>query len=346
LVPGDLRSMRVAVIGAGAVGLGIGSALSNRGVEVHYVVNSEAQRRAMAEVGVTRTGIFGDIQIPGTRFTVSDSLESLGDDVADHWLICTKSTTSLALAEDLAPIWHATLQDPARALPPSIILCQNGWGNAEIFSRKIPPEAIFNAVVITGFERADMSTVRITVHANPIRIGSLQGVDLRSIEPLCRAISEGGVPCETSLEIARDLWAKVLYNALLNPLGALIGVPYGALGDRPQTRAIMQAIARETFSVMHAAGFETHWSSADDYLETFYAELLPPTAGHQSSMLLDLQAGRRTEIDRLSGAIANLGAAHGVQAPVNRAMFELIRGSEQRDSPADSPTNTPTNTPT
>lgn len=326
--------MKVAVIGAGAVGLGIGSGLSDRGVAVRYQVNRPAQCRALAEKGITRTGIFGDVHVPADRFEVSDSLESLVDDPADHWLICTKSTTSPALASALAPLWHAISQEREHAASPSIILCQNGWGNAEIYSRGIPKENIFNARVITGFERVDMTTVRVTVHADAIRIGSLYGVDLSAVTPLCAAIGEGGIPCESSGEIARDLWAKVLYNALLNPLGALLGVPYGSLGERPQTRAIMEKIARETFAVMRAAGFETHWTSADDYLATFYADLLPPTASHQSSMLLDLRAGRRTEIDRLCGAIAELARAHGVPAPVNRALFELIRAAEQREPPA------------
>jgi len=328
----ELGSMKVAVIGAGAVGLGIGSGLSNRGVAVHYVVNSAAQCRALAENGVTRSGLFGDVHVPPDRIRVSDSLESLADDPADYWLICTKSIASKALAEALAPVWRGISQERKIPSSPSIIVCQNGWGNAEIFADPIPREQIFNAVVITGFEREDMTRVRVTVHANAIRIGSLHGADLSALDPLCSAISDGGIPCETSGEIARDLWAKILYNALLNPLGALVGLSYGALGEQPQTRALMETIARETFAVMGAAGYESHWASADDYLTTFYAVLLPPTASHLSSMLLDLRAGRRTEIDRLSGAIAELAQAHGVPAPVNRAMFELIRAAEQREA--------------
>ncbi|MBW2389992.1 MAG: 2-dehydropantoate 2-reductase, partial [Deltaproteobacteria bacterium] len=97
--------MKVAVIGAGAVGLGIGSGLSDRGVSVRYLVNRADQCHALTEKGITRTGIFGDVHVPADRFEVSDSLESLVDDPAEHWLICTKSTTSPALASALAPLW-------------------------------------------------------------------------------------------------------------------------------------------------------------------------------------------------------------------------------------------------
>ena len=165
--------MKVAVIGGGAVGLGIGSGLSDRAVALHYVVHRAAQAQALTERGITRSGIFGEVHLPPDRFEVTDSLDTLVDDPADYWLICTKSTTSPSLARALAPLWTAISQKRERPTSPSIVLCQNGWGNAEIFSRKIPPEKIYNAVVITGFERLDMTHVRITVHADAIKIGSL-----------------------------------------------------------------------------------------------------------------------------------------------------------------------------
>jgi 2-dehydropantoate 2-reductase len=147
---------------------------------------------------------------------------------------------------------------------------------------------------------------------------------------LSDAIQAGGVPCALSEAIEKDLWAKVLYNSLLNPLGALVGVPYGALGEREETRAIMEAIAEETFRVMHVAGYSSHWDSPSEYLDTFYEQLLPPTAEHQSSMLQDLHAGRPTEIDQLCGAICTLAEKHGIEAPLNRALHTLIRVAEQR----------------
>ena len=192
------------------------------------------------------------------------------------------------------------------------------------------PRAVFNARVITGFRRSAPNHVQVTVHADAIHVGSLFGADLAPIEALCRAIDRGGIPCAPSKEIARDLWAKVLYNGLLNPLGALVGVAYGALADAKETRAVMEAVAREIFAVMEAAGFATHWPTADAYLESFYGELLPATAQHESSMLQDLRAGRRTEIDALSGAVAKLAAEHGVPAPVNDALATLIRAAEDR----------------
>ena len=95
-------------------------------------------------------------------------------------------------------------------------------------------------------------------------------------------------------------------------------------------RALLEAIARETFAVMHASGFETHWATADDYLATFWNDLLPPTARHESSMLTDLRAGRTTEIDALCGAVVKLASQYDTPAPLHTALLTLIRTAQSR----------------
>ena len=319
--------MKVAVIGAGAVGIGLASCLAGAGVRIHLVVRSARQRDLLREKGITRSGIFGRVAIPGREFSVADSLDSLASAECDVWLVCVKSHASRPVARLLAPIWRE--RDEADRVP-RVVLCQNGWGNAEIFAEFIPRDAIFNARVITGFVRSDPSHADVTVHADAIRVGSLFGADASPLEPLCEAIGRGGIPCELSSEIEKDLWAKLLYNSLLNPLGALVGVPYGELGERPETRAIMRAVAEEIFAVLSTSGHRTHWRSADDYLETFYSKLLPPTARHRSSMLQDLQAGLPTEIDSICGAVCELAEQHGIETPSNTALLALIRVAQAK----------------
>ena len=94
---------------------------------------------------------------------------------------------------------------------------------------------------------------------------------------------------------------------------------------------MMEAVAREIFSVLEAGNLHTHWPDADRYLETFYRDLLPPTAGHESSMLQDLEAGRGTEIDALCGAVVELGEKFGRPTPVNAALQALVHVAERRD---------------
>jgi 2-dehydropantoate 2-reductase len=184
--------------------------------------------------------------------------------------------------------------------------------------------------VITGFRLLEPGLTEITVHQDAIRLGSLFGADPARMQPLAEALTRGGVPAVVSPNISSDLLAKLLYNCALNPLGALLGVRYGALADDPESREIMNAVVAEIFAVLGAAGLTTSWPDAPAYLADFYARLIPPTASHESSMLQDLRGGRRTEIDFLSGAVARLGRTWGVATPVNTALLALVRAAEQR----------------
>jgi 2-dehydropantoate 2-reductase len=122
----------------------------------------------------------------------------------------------------------------------------------------------------------------------------------------------------------------MLYNCALNPLGAISGRSYGELVDDPTTRALVEEVIHEIFLVLTAAVVEVAWPDASAYLETFYSQLIPPTAAHESSMLQDLRAGRPTEIDALCGAVERLGFEHGVVTPVVSALAALVRVAESR----------------
>jgi len=315
------------IIGAGAVGLGLASCLHRAGRRIHFVVRPGPGPHPLEVRGLRRTGILGEARIAPDAVGISRSFSALPHLDIDAILVCTKSSANPELAPALAGHWRSLPE------PVPVVVCQNGWGNAEIFARDLPPEHVASASILTGFRRSEDHAVEITVHARAIQIGCLYSGELQSLEPLCAAIDAGGIPCETSPSIEADLGAKLLYNCLLNPLGALVGVPYGRLGEEAPTRAIMEAVAQEVFAVWGAGGFQIHWPDAERYLEVFYADLLPPTADHESSMLQDLQAGRPTEIDSLCGAVVALGRKFRVATPVNSALLELIHAAERPARP-------------
>jgi 2-dehydropantoate 2-reductase len=261
------------------------------------------------------------------RFAVAESLEALPGGPADFVLVATKAFAADEVAALLAAAPGAV---GAHTL---CVLCQNGWGNAERFCAQLPPERIWNARVITGFRKLAPHHVDVTVHAEAVHVGSLFGEPSQRVAALCTALAKGGVPCEPTERIAEDLWAKLLYNATLNPLGAILGLSYGELAASAPTRSVMEALARETFAVMQAAGYRTHWPSAEAWLGDFYARLLPPTAAHESSTLQDLRAGRPTEIDAITGAVVELAVRHGIAAPVSQSVLTLVRFLESRGTP-------------
>ena len=158
------------------------------------------------------------------------------------------------------------------------------------------------------------------------------GGDLSCIERLCELITKGDIPCEKTDNIEKDLWAKMLYNCALNPLGAILNVPYGELAEHESSRIIMKGIVEEVFEVIKAAGHETHWLSPKDFLEIFYNKLVPDTAKHKSSTLQDILANKKTEIDALNGAVIKLAEKHEVQVPYNSSVYNIVKFIEAKNS--------------
>lgn len=269
--------------------------------------------------GLVRTGIFGDYLAASSTFACCTSLNELPAQAYDYILVCTKSFDSLAAAKDLFE--HKSLFADGT----KIVLFQNGWGNAEAFLAFFERQRIYNARVITGFQRHIPNEVAVTVHADAIHIGSLFGGDLSAVAELAEAIDKGDIPCRTAKDIGKDIWAKMLYNCALNPLGAILDVPYGTLAEHEFTRTIMNGIIEEAFDVMTHAGYESHWQSTRDFREVFYARLVPDTAEHESSTLQDIAAKKRTEIDALNGAVIRLGEKYKLAVPYNLIVYNLVR---------------------
>ncbi len=307
------------------MGLGLASCLLKDGHRVDMIARSDTVD-ALRKNGLRRTGLFGEYHAPEDRFAVASFIIEYGEKDYDYILVCTKSYDTENAAEDLSSVKYIKNSDTP------IVLCQNGWGNAEIFARYFPKPRIKSGRVITGFKRTELHEVEITVHAETIQLGTLFGHNVDMLQPLAEAIDAGGIPCAVTSTVARDLWAKMLYNCMLNGLSTLFDVPYGHLGESEHTRELMNNIAHEVFVVMQAAGYDTHWNSADGYIETFYKHQLPPTYEHIPSMLQDIRAGKRTEIDALNGAVVQLGGQYNIPVPYNTFVYSAVKFLEEKES--------------
>ena len=316
--------MRILIYGGGAVGLGITSCLLKSGCRVDIIAR-ENTVRSLREHGLLRTGIFGDYSADPKSFGSFVSLNDVPKQTYDYILVCTKSFDSPEAAKDLAK--HEFLFGPKT----KIVLFQNGWGNAEIFTSFFDRDKIYNARVITGFNRPRENEVVITVHADAIHIGNLFNSDVSGVEELCESITRGDIPCEVTDDVGKDLWAKMLYNCALNSLSAILDVSYGVLAENKFGRDIMNGIIEEVFSVITAAGYKTHWPDTNRFLEIFYNKLVPATAEHKSSTLQDITAKKKTEIDALNGAVIKIADKYKINAPYNSVVYSIIKFIEAGD---------------
>ncbi len=313
--------MNILIFGAGAVGQAIGCALAADGHTVDMIAR-ERFVTPLREKGLAVTGIFGDFHADAGSFGAYSSIGAVAGSCHDYILITTKSfDTEKAIAE-LGRLRGSSF---------TAVSLQNGCGNLERLIAAFGRERSLGGRVITGFAIEKPGLVRITVTADDIHIGAPdEGPPPDSALRIATAINHAGIPCRATDAIGRDLFAKLLYNCALNPLGAALGVHYGALGDDPSARRIMDAVIGEVFEVIEAMGGRTHWDTAAEYREFFYGSQVPATYDHRSSMLQDLERGRRTEVDALTGYVAETGRSHGVPTPVCDTLTGIIRFREAR----------------
>ena len=254
--------------------------------------------------------------------SATSTLSSLADGWADYILVCTKT---LANEEIAALLWENRRKFSAGF---TIVIMQNGWGMDTLYLNYFEKSQLYQARIITGFERTAPNSSNITVHTAPILFGSLYGCSTDRVQPLAAAICASGIPSETTEDLSAALWAKMLYNTTLNPLGAILGVPYGRLTEIPESRRIMDRLIDETFLVLDACGYRTFWNSPEEYREVFYGKLVPDTYAHRSSTLQDMEKKKKTEIDTLNGCVVRLAEEHGLDVPTHRMICELIRALE------------------
>jgi len=192
---------------------------------------------------------------------------------------------------------------------------QNGMGNRE------------KLAAILGAQRVALGVT--TLGANLLAPGRVRpagdGVISLSVHSRLNSLMETLHMAGFNVEYAPDpdalLWGKLVINAAINPLTALLNVPNGDLLERPTARALMASAAREAAAVAASQGLHLPYSDPAAAVETTARR----TAANRSSMLQDVQRGAPTEIDAICGAIVSAGEQGGVPAPVNRTLWQLVK---------------------
>ncbi len=199
---------------------------------------------------------------------------------------------------------------------------QNGIGNEEIIAEYVPSVILgttFPAGHLVAPGIVEMDTEGETWLGPFSQDSSL----LPAVEQLAGLISRAGMPAHARTDARGAQWNKLVFNAATNPLGALTGLTHGQVCDQPGLRHLVSGVIAEALAVASALGITLEGDPealVDHAAEVAY--------DHRASMLQDVAARRRTEIDSLNGGIAELGRRVGVPTPLNDAIVALVKGLE------------------
>jgi 2-dehydropantoate 2-reductase len=274
-------------------------ALQCSGCQTTLVMRRGVQQKSLplvVEQGVTRS----EQQV---RVITPDDPE-----VISHLLVTTKAYDVRAAVAGIA---HLLAQNSV------VLLLVNGMGLAEQLSEDWPQLDIFCGTSTEGAYTVSPHRIRHAGHGET-RIGR-QGQQ----QPASWFGQwEGAVTtCVWDSNIATALWSKLAVNCIINPLTAVHGCANGALAWRPELAAQVATLCNEIADISRAAGY----ADVAATLQQNVAAVIAGTAGNRSSMLQDVERGRRTEIDYITGYLLLVADQHGIDAPRNRALLETIK---------------------
>ncbi len=314
--------MHFLVYGAGALGQALGCLLAAAGHEVVLVLR-QRYIEAMRAGGLRVTGIFGEYRTAPGQLALWPDLQGRNGERFDYVLLTTKTYDTAAALAEIAAL--AGCHCP-------VVSLQNGCGNLEQLISVVGAVRSLAARVITGFEIEAPGTVRITVSADRVHIGgSERGVIPPAAANLAAVLDRAGLPSLAVADVHQSLFAKLLYNCALNPLGAVLGVHYGALAESASARGIMAAdtAIAETFVVIRplagrCPGVSPNPTAASVLRLTRCPQRSPPSAVHAAGH----RTGQAHRGDAMVGYVAARGGAPRRRHPQGRLLAELVRARE------------------
>jgi 2-dehydropantoate 2-reductase len=200
---------------------------------------------------------------------------------------------------------------------------QNGWGNGDVLADVYPAEQI---VVGVTYNSGLVLEPGVVVHPadQPTFVGSFVDGDDAKAPRLAEALGDGGLAATIVSPVRPEIWKKLILNAATLPASALVGMTAGEYGANEHMRALAADIAREATGVAQALGYEI---DPEERVAVILG-LLEQAGPSKGSMLQDFEAGRQTEIDVISGAVVRAADEHAVPVPLNRTLYQLVKGWE------------------
>jgi len=302
--------MKIAVVGAGAMGSLFGAMLAEAGNDVwlYDVWLEHVQTINLNGLQIEREGKTRTVKVKATEDT-----QQIGQ--AELVIIFVKAFRTNSAAETAQTIAGSG---------GSVMTLQNGMGNADIIAEFIEPERILAGTTSHGATLLGPGSIR---HAGsgPTTIGAWAQTEdgLQRAGQLAEFFNRAGIKTESVADVRSVVWNKLLINIGINAITALTGIKNGQILDLENTRELSRAAVMEAISVAQAENIQVH----DDALGRVF-KVAEATALNRSSMGQDVDHRRQTEIAAINGFIVREAKRLGLQAPVNFALTALVQTLE------------------
>jgi len=306
--------MKITVVGgAGAMGGVWASRLSTAG---HDVAILDVAKDALA--AIHRDGLIveqKDGSAPSFQIKATDQPGEIG--VADAVIFFTKAHYTAAAAD---------LARPTVGSRTTVVSLQNGWGNSDTLAKFYPAEQIAMGVTYHSAKVVAPGRIAHTADGGPTFIGPyVDGASLDRAATVGEAMTGAGIATTVTPKVKTEVWKKLVLNSATLPIAGLTRLVTGEMGANEPVLRVADVLASEAAAVARALGIEV---DTDERIAAIRGLLAKGGPG-KASMLQDVEAQRKTEIEVVNGAVVREGDRLGIPVPMNRAMVALIGGLER-----------------
>ncbi len=302
--------MRIAVIGAGAMGSVFGARLQSPGVEVVLYDINEEHIRVIRTRGLTLGDSAGERVV-----TIAATAHIAEVANADLALVLVDSNATA----DVAPLLPGVLTADGVALT-----LQNGIGNVEALAATLGAQRVIAGSTFNSAAFVAPSHVRHT-NVGPTVIGMPDGSLTDRVRALAARLSAAGFPTVASDNAMGHVWSKFVLNCAINPVSALTGLRPGEIARHLPTARLLERVLDEVLAVAAAKGIRLPEADLRSYVLDHAFERY-----NRPSMLQHVESGRRTEIEALNGALVREAHRLGISVPYNEAVWAAVSGIDAR----------------
>jgi len=299
--------MRILVLGAGALGSLVGGLLSQHNDVT--LLGRDPHMEIMRAAGLVITGGTELVARPD----VTTSIKTI--EPPDAVIVTVKSYDTEVAISDIRPLLKSDVP---------VLSLQNGLGNEEILQTILGTPNVVGGVTSHGVIYSEPGHIVHTGIGETV-IGPFRNCTPELVQPLAQALNTSGIETTITDNIEGELWAKVAVNASINPITAITGLRNGSILGSPHLKTLLGSICDEVTSIILAVGIDVPCTD----LKEKSMNVVKNTAENKSSMLQDIERGKRTEIDAINGVIIIEGKKFGVPTPMNTTMYTLVKGIEQ-----------------
>ncbi len=308
-------SNHVVVLGAGAMGSLFGGLVAEGGLDVTLVDPWQEHIDAVKKDGLKMVGYGGDRYIPVGATTDPASIES-----ADIVFVQCKANFNAAAAESVRHLFAAGGETVA-------ISFQNGLGNEEQLAEYFGKDRVLGGLTAQGASIESPGVVRN--HAElPSYIGEMSGGLSDRTRTIADLLSGANLPTEASENIRLDIWRKLMANIAISAVSGITGLNIGEIFNNHFGDDVSYAALDEAIAVAKAVGTDL---SPDDAREIL-GKIAGPngTPQNKSSLRVDIENERPSEIDYINGAVVKLAKEHNIAVPVNETLVTLVHAIQSR----------------